>query len=72
MSLADQIATMEEDLALAQRDLRSAENEVDELRSYATDLEAELKEANAFIDYVDKAHPELRTAFDVAEKLEDK
>lgn len=70
MSLADQISDLESDLATAHSDLRSAENEIDELRSYVCDLEHDLEKADAFINYIDKAHPELRTAFEATKKLE--
>lgn len=70
MSLSDQIADMEAELEQLRDDYRNAEIELNDARNYATDLEDDLEEANAFIAYVEKTHPELRTAYEAAKKLE--
>lgn len=69
MSLADQIAGLEFDLTDAREQVDKLADELHESRSYTSDLERDLEQANAFIDYVDEAHPELRTAFEAAKKL---
>lgn len=69
-TLAYQINELEYDLSTARKELRDAEEEVINCRDYICDLELELEEAASFIRYVDKTHPELRVAFEVAQKLE--
>lgn len=70
MSLADQIAELESDLKDAQRQANNLYDSLCEARDYVTDLENDLEDANTFIAYVDKTHPELRTAFEASKKLE--
>jgi transposase len=70
MSLADQIAEMEDELSHYQEEnsklndaLVSADNRIE-------DLEFDCEEMGKFIEYIDKTNPELRVAYDAAKVLE--
>lgn len=70
MSLADQIAEMEDELSHYQEEnsklndaLVSADNRIE-------DLEFDCEEMGKFIEYIDKTNPELRVAYKAANVLE--
>lgn len=70
MSLADQIADMEDELSSAMHEVERLSAEVRTLESDLDDLTFERDELEEFVNYIDKTHPELRTAFDAARVLE--
>ena len=70
MSLADQIAEMEDDLHIVRAQCSDYEDTIRKLESAVDDLEAENWELADFVDYVDKTHPELRTAYEAIKTLE--
>jgi chromosome segregation ATPase len=67
--LSRQIADMEDELAGTLSALEDAENELSKARDRIDDLEYDCEEMGKFIEYIDKTNPELRTAFEAAEKL---
>jgi chromosome segregation ATPase len=70
MSLADQIAEMEEELEDAQREGSRLRSDLYNLEADLADVQSELEEANKFIEFIDKTNPELRVAYDAAKVLE--
>lgn len=70
MSLADQIAEMEDDLHIVRAQCSDYEDTIRKLESTVDDLEAENWELADFVDFVDETNPELRVAFDAAKVLE--
>ena len=70
MSLADQIADMEDELSSAMHEVERLSAEVRTLESDLDDLTFERDELEEVVNYIDKTHPELRTAFDAARVLE--
>jgi chromosome segregation ATPase len=67
--LSRQIADMEDELAGTQAALRDAEDALGTARDRIDDLEYDCEEMGKFIEYIDKTNPELRIAFEAAEKL---
>lgn len=67
--LSRQIADMEDELAGTLSALEDAENELSKARDRIDDLEYDCEEMGKFIEYIDKTNPELRVAFEAAEKL---
>ncbi len=70
MSLSDQIAEMEDDLHTIRWQCSDYEDTIRKLESTVDDLEAENWELADFVDFVDKTNPELRVAYEAAQKLE--
>jgi uncharacterized coiled-coil DUF342 family protein len=70
MSLADQIADLEAEADDARRAADEYERACNELKDENEDLTDALAEAEAFIEYIDKTNPELRTAYEAAKTLE--
>jgi uncharacterized coiled-coil DUF342 family protein len=70
MSLADQIQELEEEAYDARRAADEYERACNELKDENEDLTDALAEAEAFIEYIDKTHPELRTAYEATKILE--
>jgi chromosome segregation ATPase len=69
MSLADQIAELENELEHYQSRARELSDAVDAADSRIEDLEYDCEEMGKFIEYVDATHPELRTAYEAAKIL---
>jgi predicted nucleic acid-binding Zn-ribbon protein len=72
MSLADQIAELEEELYHFQNKASSLGNDLDAADSRIEDLEHDCEEMSKFVEFVDKTNPELRVAYDAAKALEGK
>jgi len=70
MSLADQINELEEELQHYQSENSKLNDALDSADNRIEDLEHDCEEMYKFIEYVDKTHPELRTAYDAAKALE--
>lgn len=70
MSLADQINELEEELDHYQRKSSHLSDELSNAEDRISDLEYDCEEMGKFIEYIDKTHPELRTAYEAAQKLE--
>jgi predicted nucleic acid-binding Zn-ribbon protein len=70
MSLADQIAEMEEELEEAQRECSKQRSDLYNLETDLADVQSELEEAYDFIAFIDKTNPELRVAYDAVKVLE--
>lgn len=70
MSLADQIAEMEDELQHYQEQFSRLNNELNDADNRIEDLEYDCEEMGKFIEYIDKTNPELRVAFDAAKALE--
>lgn len=70
MSLAEQIGELEDELQGAIEEARRYEKTCNSLQDDNEDLAEALAEAEAFIEYVDKTHPELRTAYEASKILE--
>lgn len=68
--LSRQIADMEDELAGTQSALREAEDALGTARDRIDDLEYDCEEMGKFIEYIDKTHPELRTAYEASLVLE--
>lgn len=69
MSVADQVKELEDDLAFYKGSAEDLAKEVDKLEQELALTKAFNEELGAFAVYVDKTHPELRVAFEAAEKL---
>jgi predicted nucleic acid-binding Zn-ribbon protein len=69
MSLADQIAELEEELHHYQEKASKLSNDLDSADNRIADLEYDCEEMGKFIEYVDATHPELRTAYEAAQIL---
>lgn len=70
MSLADQIAELEEELQHYQSISGRLNNDLDTADNRIADLEYDCEEMGKFIEYIDATHPELRTAYEAAKTLE--
>jgi len=70
MSLADQIAEMEEELEDALRECSRLRSDMYHLETDLADIKLELEEADKFIEFIDKTNPELRVAYDAAKVLQ--
>lgn len=69
MSVADQVKELEDELAFFRGSAADLAKEVDKLEQELELTKAYNEELEAFADYIDKTNPELRVAFDAAEKL---
>lgn len=70
MSLSDQIAEMEEELQHYQSENGELRSEINKLEDRIEDLEYDCEYMYKFIQYIDKTNPELRVAYEAAQKLE--
>jgi archaellum component FlaC len=70
MSLADQIAEMEDDLHIVRAQCSDYEDTIRKLESTVDDLETENWDLADFVDFVDKTSPELRVAYDAVKALQ--
>lgn len=70
MSLADQIAEMEDELQHYQSENSKLNDALDSADNRIEDLEHDCAEMGKFIEYIDETHPELRVAYEAAQKLE--
>lgn len=70
MSLAEQIGELEDELSHYREQAERYEKTCNSLQDDNEDLAEALAEAEAFIEYVDKTHPELRTAYEASKILE--
>lgn len=70
MSLSAQIEELEDDLYTTKAQCRDYEDTIRKLEETVDDLETENWDLADFVDFVDKTNPELRTAYDAAQKLE--
>lgn len=70
MSLAEQIRELEAEADAARRDAERYEKACNSLQDEVEDLTSALEEVEAFIDYIDKTNPELRTAWEATKILE--
>lgn len=70
MSLADQIKELEEELEHYQSENTKLNDALSDADDRIEDLDHYCEAMGKFIEYVDKTHPELRTAYDAAQKLE--
>ena len=69
MSLAEQIAELEEELYDYQNRASQLSKDLSEAEDRIADLEYDCEEMGKFIEYVDATHPELRTAYEAAKIL---
>jgi predicted RNase H-like nuclease (RuvC/YqgF family) len=70
MSLADQIAEMEDELSHYQEENSRLRSDISQCEDRIEDLEYDCEEMGKFIEYIDKTNPELRVAYEAAQKLE--
>lgn len=70
MSLSDQIAEMEEELSHYQGENSRLSSDLSQAEDHISDLEYDCEEMGKFIEYIDKTNPELRVAYEAAQKLE--
>lgn len=70
MSLSDQIAEMEEELSHYQGENSRLHADLSQADDRISDLEYDCAEMGRFINYIDKTHPELRTAYEASLILE--
>ncbi len=70
MSLSDQIAEMEEELSHYQGENSRLSSDLSQAEDRISDLEYDCEEMYKFIAYIDKTHPELRTAYEASLILE--
>jgi DNA repair exonuclease SbcCD ATPase subunit len=70
MSLANQIQELEDELQGAIEEARRYERTCNSLQDENEDLSMSLTDAEAFIAYVDKTNPMLRTAWEATRILE--
>lgn len=75
--MADQIKELEEELSHYREEAERYERTCNSLQLTCNSLQDDNKalaeawaEAEAFIEYIDKTHPELRTAYEAISKLE--
>lgn len=69
-TLADQINELEDQLAFYKGSADDLAKEVDKLEQELEMANGYKDELEAFVEYIDKTHPELRVAFEAAQKLE--
>ena len=70
MSIADQIRELEDELRHYQEESSRLSNELACADDRIEDLEYDCDDMGKFIEYVDKTHPELRTAYEASKILE--
>ena len=69
-SLSAQIEEMEEELYEAQGRARDYEEENSRLKDEVSDLEDQVAEHEAYIEWIDDTYPEARTAYDAKCRLD--
>lgn len=70
MSIADQIRELEDELEHYQSENSRLRSDLSQSEDCIEDLEYDCEEMGKFIEYIDKTHPELRTAYEAIRKLE--
>lgn len=70
MSIADDVENMEAELEVLRVENRDLDNEISSHLADIDSLTLDLEELSGFVQYVDKTHPELRTAYEASKKLE--
>ena len=70
MSLSAQISEMEDELQHYQRENGELRSEINTLEDRIEDLEYDCEYMDKFIQYIDETNPELRVAYEAAQKLE--
>lgn len=70
MSLSEQIREMEDEISHYREQAESYEKTCNSLQDDNEDLAGALENAEAFIAYIDKTNPELRTAWEATKILE--
>lgn len=70
MSLSAQISEMEDELQHYQSENGELRSEINKLEDRIEDLEYDCEYMYKFIQYIDKTNPELRVAYEAAQKLE--
>lgn len=70
MSLSAQISEMEDELQHYQSENGELRSEINKLEDRIEDLEYDCEYMGKFIQYIDKTNPELRVAYEAAQKLE--
>ena len=69
MSIADQVAELEDEVQEVHGRLREAQQEATMLEDQVTDLKAELEEERAFIDWVEANYPDARQTYNALIKV---
>lgn len=70
MSLADNIRELEEELQHYQEENSKLNDALNSADDRIEDLEHDCEDMGKFIEYIDKTHPELRTAYEASKILE--
>jgi len=70
MSLSAQISEMEDELQHYQSENGELRSEINKLEDRIEGLEYDCEYMGKFIQYIDKTNPELRVAYEAAQKLE--
>lgn len=70
MSLAKQIAEMEDELHYYQQENSKLSTDLNNADNRIADLEYDCDEMYKFIEYIDKTNQELRVAYEAAKALE--
>ena len=69
-SLSGQIEELEEDLYTAQAQVRDYEEENSRLKDEVSDLEDQLAEHEAYIEWIEETYTDARTAYDAKQRLD--
>lgn len=69
MSIANQVAELEDEVQEVHGRLREAQQEATMLEDQVTDLKAELEEERAFIDWVEANYPDARQTYNALIKV---
>lgn len=69
MSIADQVAGLEDEVQEVHGRLREAQQEATMLEDQVTDLKAELEEERAFVDWVESNYPDARQTYNALIKV---
>ena len=69
MSIADQVAGLEDEVQEVHGRLREAQQEATMLEDQVTDLKAELEEERAFIYWVEANYPDARQTYNALIKV---
>ena len=70
MSIADQIRELEDELEHYQNENSRLRSDLSQSEDRIEDLEYDCEDMGKFIEYIDKTHPELRTAYEASKILE--